>query len=294
VNIPQLKAFVAVVDACSFSGAARALGLSQPAVTMQIQGLEADLGATLLDRGYRNTVPTEAGAALLPHARAILAELGAARAQLDALGDMIGGHLVIAASTTPGQYVLPRLLGRFLGRYPEVGVTLNVLDSAAVSGAVESGAAAVGVAGAQIRGGRAGQEAMGTDEIVVIAAPGHPAVDVSAPEDLAGQRWVMREEGSGTRMVAERALNAAGIVASDLDVVLELGTNEAIVNAVEGGLGIAPVSRWAAERAIELGTLVTVPVAGFPARRPFFLVTPHGSMPRAAQAFAEYLKEELA
>jgi DNA-binding transcriptional LysR family regulator len=262
---------------------------------MQIQALEADLGATLLDRGYRNTVPTEAGAALLPRAVAILADLHAARAELDALGDNVGGHLVIAASTTPGQYVLPGLLGRFLGRYPDVRVTLNVLDSAAVSEAVQgTAAAAVGVSGVEIRDSRTDQQALGTDEIVIIAAPGDPSLDAPSIELLAARRWVMREEGSGTRMVAERALAAAGIVVSDLDVLLELGTNEAIVNAVEGGLGIAPVSRLAADRAMALGTIVTVPVEGFPARRPFFLVTPHGSMPRAAEAFAEYLKEELA
>jgi DNA-binding transcriptional LysR family regulator len=294
VNIPQLKAFVAVVDAGSFSGAARELGLSQPAVTMQIQALEADLGATLLDRGYRNTVPTETGSALLPHACAVLTEIEAARTELEALGDTVGGHLVVAASTTPGQYVLPRVLGRFLGTYPEVRVTLNIVDSVAVSLAVESARAAIGVAGAEIRDSRTSQEPVGTDEIVIIAPPAHPVLHDPTPEILAAQHWVMREEGSGTRMVAERALREARLIASDLDVVLELGTNEAIVNAVEGGLGIAPVSRWAADRAMALGTIVTVPVSGFPARRPFFLVTPHGSMPRAAQAFADYLKEELA
>ena len=149
MNINQLRAFIAVVDHGSFSEAARAMGLSQPAVTMQIQGLESDLGATLLERRYRKVELTEAGRALLPFARRVMAELDEARTEIERLSDTVGGHLELAVSTTPGQYILPRLLGSFLRAYPEVSVSLRVYDSADVVARVESGEAHLGMTGAR-------------------------------------------------------------------------------------------------------------------------------------------------
>ena len=299
MNIVQLKAFVAVADRGSFSAAARELGLSQPAVTMQIQALEADLGVTLLDRRYRSTIPTEAGQALLPKARAILDELRAAREELASMADHVGGHLVIAASTTPGQYVLPRLLGGFLERYPAVGVTLRVSDSANVVMDVAEGDAAVGMTGASNAAGTAAPrvsfEALGTDEILVIAHPDHPMTRRSgmALSELAEERFVVRELGSGTRAVVETALRDGGLEPERLHVALELGTNEAIVSAVEGGLGVGTVSRWAADKALSLGTVAALDVEGFPVSRPFFLVASQRELPVAATAFADYLREAL-
>ncbi|TLM78494.1 MAG: LysR family transcriptional regulator, partial [Actinobacteria bacterium] len=118
MNIVQLRTFVNVIELGSFSEAARAMGISQPAVTMQVQSLEAAVGATLLDRRYRRVDLTEAGKALLPHASVILAQVDAAKEEIAALSGTITGRLTIAASTTPGDYVIPRLLGGFIERFP--------------------------------------------------------------------------------------------------------------------------------------------------------------------------------
>ena len=296
MNINQVRAFIAVVDHGSFSEAARATGLSQPAVTMQIQGLESDLGATLLERRYRKVEMTEAGRALLPFARRVMTELDEARSEIERLSDSVGGHLELAVSTTPGQYILPRLLGSFLRAYPEVSVSLRVYDSADVVARVEAGEAQLGMTGARIPGAKVEYEEMGTDQLLMICAPDDPlAGRAGVPlAEVAEHPFIVRESGSGTRMVLEQALRGGGIDPSELNVVMELGTSEAIVNAVEGGMGVGVVSHWMADKALTLGTVAQVTAPGFPVSRPFYAVSPRGARSRAAAALVDHLRRELA
>jgi len=296
VNISQLVAFVQVVERGSFSAAARELGVSQPAVTMQVQGLESTLGVTLLDRAYRKVELTEAGRALLPHARRVLVDIDSARREIAMLAETVTGRLSVAASTTPGQYLLPRILGRFLTANPEVNILLTVADTADVVEAVLSGRAHLGMVGAAPKGARVEFERLGTDEIVMICPVDHPFAQEKAitAERVAAEPFILREEGSGTRQIAEEALSSAGIEAGDLHVVTELGTGEAIVNAVEGGMGLGMVSSWVAEKALKLGTVATVNTAGFPAVRPLYLVTARTTPTRAASEFVVFLRTQLA
>lgn len=295
MNISQLKTFVAVVDHHSFSEAARVLGISQPAATMHVQSLESDVGAMLFDRGYRKIGLTEAGEALLPYARRILAEVDDAHHAIESMGDVVTGRLTIAASTTPGQYLLPRILGTFLDAYPEVGVTLRVYDSADVVGHVAHGEADLGMTGAEVPGARVQYERLGTDELVLVCSSAHrlaggPPVTFA---DIAGEPFIVREAGSGTRIAAEDVIRRSGVDPADLNVVMELGTNEAIVSAVEGGMGLGIVSVQVAAKALELGTVATVPGAGFPESRPLFLVLPRTTLTRAAVALADHLRGRL-
>jgi len=295
VNIAQLRTFVTVVDHGSFSAAARVMGISQPAVTMQLQALEGDVGATLLDRRYRRIDLTEAGRALLPYARRVLGELDDARDELSALAGTVTGRLTIAASTTPGVYVVPRLLGPFLREYPEVGVTLMVHDTAEVVSAIESGEAQLGIVGATVKGAKADFDEIATDELVCIASPDSDLARTGRVNFLmlAEQPFVMRESGSGTRVVVERLLREHTVDPDDIQVVVELGAGEAIVSAVEGGLGVAILSRRVAEKAIALGTVAEVDVVGLPALRPLYAVVPRTSLTRAASAFLEHLRAAL-
>jgi DNA-binding transcriptional LysR family regulator len=296
VNLTQLKAFLAVVEHRSFSEAARALGLSQPAVTMQVQSLEAEAGATLLDRRYRRVELTEAGQALLPHAEKVLAELDEARFQLEHLSDHVTGRLTIAASTTPGDYVIPRLLGSFLATNPEVGIVLRVHDTSEVVEAVTRGDAHLGMVGAELEGARVVFEQMGADHLLMICHPASPLAartDLVA-SDLVEETFIMRELGSGTRMVTEDALRAGAIDPADLRVLAEFGTSEAIVSAVEGGMGVGVVSEWVAAKALELGTVAQVTARdAFPIERYFYAVKPRGSLTRAAEAFLAHLRGSL-
>lgn len=295
MNLQQLRTFVAVVEHGSFSEAARALGITQPAVTMQIQSLESELGVTLLDRRYRRVDLTEAGTALLPYARRVLEELEEARSEIETMSGRVTGHLEIAASTTPGQYVLPLQLGRFLKQYPEVSVSLRVYDTAEVVERVEQGDAHIGMTGAEVPGARVLQERLGRDDLVMVCPPEHPLANKHGivMEDLVEESFVMREAGSGTRMVAEEEMRRHGVDPQELDVVLELGTNEAVLSAVEGGLGIGVVSTWVADKALKLGTVAQIDVGGFPLRRPLYLVMPRTTPTRAAHALADFLRERL-
>jgi DNA-binding transcriptional LysR family regulator len=295
MNISQLRTFLAVVDHGSFSAAAKDLGISQPAVTMQLQALEADLGVTLLDRRYRRIDLTEAGRLLEPHARRTVSELDGAREELAGLSDDITGDLQIVASTTPGAYVIPRVLGGFLSECPNVRVVITERDTADVVDAVEAGAAQLGVCGAVVKGAKAEFEALATDEIVAICPPDSPwASQAQVPlSELAGADWVAREQGSGTRRVVESALAERGVDPSALRVVAELGAGEAIVSAVEGGLGVAMLSRFVAEKALAAGTVARIDIEGPPFERPFYIVIPKGTPTRAALAFRTHLLASL-
>jgi len=291
MNVSQLRTFVAVVEQGSFSDAAKNLGISQPAVTMQVQALEADAGATLLDRKYRRIDLTEAGAALLPHARRVLEQLDLAKAEIGALSGLVSGRLAIAASTTPGVYMIPRLLGSFLKEFPEVGIAITVHDTTEVVAAVESGSAQIGVTGATVRGARVSFEEVGTDELVVICPSSHRFAGRKGLRlvELAEETWIFREAGSGTRQVAEKVLSQHGLDPQELRVVVELGTGEAIVSAVEGGLGIAIVSRNVAAKALQIGTVDEIQAEGLPASRPIYVVLPKATPTRAAAAFRDHL-----
>lgn len=296
MNVTQLRAFVSVVEYGSFSEAARVMGLSQPAVTMQIQGLESDLGVTLLERHYRRIEMTQAGRALLPYARTVLGEMEAAREEIERLSDQVGGHLRLAASTTPGQYVLPRLLGSFLRTHSDASVSLRVYDSAEVVRLVESGEAHLGMTGAEIPGSRVEFEQMGNDRLVLVCPPDSHLLsrDDLNLGDIAEEPFIVREPGSGTRMIFEDTLRMGGIDPAELRVVIELGTSEAIVSAVEGGMGVGVVSSWMAEKALKLGTIGQVPVPDFPVERPFYSVAPRGQLRRAAEALLDHLRDNLA
>lgn len=295
MNIAQVRTFLAVVEHGSFSAAAKAMSLSQPAVTMQLQSLEADVGATLLDRKYRKVELTEAGLALLPFARKMIEDVEAARQEIARLSESVTGRLRLAASTTPGQYVLPGLLGPFLAENGRVTISLRVMDTSEVVEAVESGEADLGVTGAEIRGAKVAHEQLGVDELVLVCSPVHRFASQTPASlaDVVSEPFVMREEGSGTRLVMEAALSDAGIEPGDIHVITELGTGEAIVNAVEGGLGVAVVSSWVAAKALQLGTVRRIDVPPFPITRPFYVVSPRGTMTRAARAFLEHLKEAI-
>lgn len=295
MNVMQLRAFVTVVENGSFSAAAKELHISQPAVTMQIQALESDIGATLLDRRYRRVDLTEAGRTLLPHARRVLEQIRSAREEIESLSGTVTGRLSIAASTTPGVYIIPRVLGRFISGYPEVGVNVSVHDTTDVIDAVQGGIAHIGLAGSMVPGARVRFERMGTDELVMVARPDHPLTGASQIhiQTLCDEVWVFRETGSGTRREAEKVLVEHGLDPSELRVAVELGSGEAILAAVEGGLGIAIVSRFVAEKSIRLGSVTELDVVGLPHIRPLYAVLPRGTASRAAEAFFRVLGDEL-
>ena len=295
MNIQQLKTFITVIEAGSFSQAARVLGVSQPAVTMQVQNLESDIGDSLLDRRYRRVELTEAGRVLVPYAREMLKEADRARADIAGLSGEVTGSMTIALSTTPGDYIIPRLLGEFLEEYPHVKVSLNVASTDETLEQIEMREADLGMVGARSKSSLVDFHQLGSDELIIIAAPGKASQfkGKKTLADFAECRWVSRSEDSGTQQVIKQLFVQNKVSCEELDVAVRLGTGEAVVSAVEGGLGIAIVSRYVAAKSLALGTLIEVECQDFPALRPFYLVTPKKTLTRAAKAFADFLSAKL-
>jgi len=296
MNIQQLKTFITVVDAGSFSAAARVLGVSQPAVTMQVQNLESDINQSLLDRRYRRIELTEAGRVLVPYAREMLSESEAARAEINALSGEVSGPLHIALSTTPGDYIVPRLLGEFLRECPDVTVRLTVANTNETVEHIEDRDADIGMVGALSKSSSVKFEQMGSDELVLITGPDTPLakhVGGVALKELSSYPWVARSADSGTQQVVKALFAKKSVDYGALHFLVELGTGEAVVNAVEGGLGIAIVSRYVAAKALALRTIVEIECEELPLSRPFYLVTPKRTLTRAASAFVDFLATKL-
>jgi DNA-binding transcriptional LysR family regulator len=268
----QLEAFLAVARERSFGRAARRIHLSQPTLSGHIQELERELGKTLFVRRRRDIALTEAGRVFEPHAARVSGALDDARqavADLDGLG---GGSLVVGASTTPGIYVLPRVVAEFQRRYPRIELALHIANSGAIEQWVRADELDLGVVGGHVLGPGERCVAAGlVDELVLITAARHRWARRGrvSRHDLPGERLLVREPGSATRQVMERALQQAGITMAG---ALELNHTEAIKQYVMAGLGVAFVSGYAVRTEVRARQLAAVRVPGLRIRRHFHVI----------------------
>jgi DNA-binding transcriptional LysR family regulator len=293
----QLAAFCAVVERRSFSQAAEQLGVTQPAVSLQIRSLEKRLGLQLLDRSGRRVEPTEAGQRLYRSAQRLLALEEQLLAELggDAEGELTG-RLEIGASTGPGGTVIPVVLAEFQKLHPGVHVALAVSDTQHVVEQVARREVELGVVGASRRHRGVVFEPFFRDEVVLAVPRGHRFADSSVSlEELKGEPLVLMQEGAGVRQVIEEELRVAGVRLRDLDVRLELGLQESARSAVVGGYGVTFISRSAIEADIAAGTVAVARVEGLEPSREISLVRSAGrAETRVAQAFVEYARSRLA
>ncbi len=285
------------VDRRSFSQAAEQLGVTQPAVSLQIRSLEKRLGLQLLDRSGRRVEPTEAGQRLYRSAQRLLALEEQLLADLgdDAEGEL-AGRLEIGASTGPGGTVLPVVLGEFQRLHPGVHVALAVSDTQHVVEQVARREVELGVVGASRRHRGVVFEPFFRDEVVLAVPRGHRFADrVVTLEELKVEPLVLMQEGAGVRQVIEEELRAAGLRLRDLDVRLELGLQESARSAVVAGYGVTFISRSAIEADLAAGTVAIARVEGLEPSREISLVRSAGrAETRVAQAFVEYARSRLA
>ncbi|MGB9497023.1 MAG: selenium metabolism-associated LysR family transcriptional regulator [Dissulfuribacterales bacterium] len=293
MEIRQLQVFLAVWENRSFSRAAHEVHLTQPTVSGHIQVLEENLGVRLFDRSGREVTPTKAGELLYPFVRQILRlNLQAEREIAKFLGQE-KGSLDLGGSNIPGQYILPGLIGRFKAGRPNIRVMLRISDTAAIAAAVASGELEMGMVGAVVREKGLSFEPCFHDEMVLIVPQGHRLADCgkASIDDLASEPFVLREKGSGTRLAMERALQAAGnLQLSDLQIVAEMGSTEAIRQAVRAGLGCSIVSRLAVRDDLEHGLLHAPVLEGVQLSRKFYLIRHNQrSLSPLALAFRNFL-----
>jgi len=269
----SLEFFLAVFSEQSFSAAARTLSVSQPTVSQRIQGLESALGLELFHRGNGKVEPTTAGSALAVYAERMIALRDEMLGQLGGLVQLAHGTLRIAASTTPGNYVMPPVLQRFGERHQGLRIIMQIGDSERVLELVRDGAVEVGLVGGIVSDDQFCSEAFIDDEIVVITVPGHPLLSVPklSFNDLCDYTWVVREPGSGTRRFSEEMLNHAAL-GRPIRIGMVLDSTEAIKLAVRAGAGIAMVSDRAVENEVALGTLGVARFTDQQLRRRFLLV----------------------
>ncbi len=289
----QLAAFCAVVERKSFSQAAERLGVTQPAVSLQIRSLEERLGQQLLDRSGRRVEPTEAGRRLYRGAQRLLAQ----ERQLleDVAGEAEGplrGQLAIGASTGPGGTVVPVLLCQFAEANPEVTVELSIFDTQTIVDLVARRELELGVVGATPRNRSVAYEPFFRDEVVLVCPPGHRFAGRTVTlDDLRAEPLIVMQEGAGVRQVIEDELRKAGTRLRDLDVRLELGLQESVKSAVEAGHGVTFISRTAVEPELAAGTLAAARVRGLEPSREISLVRAAGRVStRVADAFVEFAR----
>jgi DNA-binding transcriptional LysR family regulator len=292
----QLAAFCAVVERKSFSQAAERLGVTQPAVSLQIRSLEQRLGRQLLDRSGRRVEPTEAGRRLYASAQRVLAAEEHLLEDLDADDEgAITGTLELGASTGPGGTVVPLLLCEFQEQHPDMGVRLTVSDTQTVVDRVAARELELGIVGAGRRHRGVAFEPFFSDEVVLACPADHRIAGKTVSlDDLKGKKLIVMQDGAGVRQVIEDELRKAGMRLRDLDVRLELGLQESVRSAVVAGHGIAFISRLAIEADLAAGRIATARVRGLDPVREIFLARATGrSETRAARAFVAFAQGRL-
>ena len=290
----QLAAFCAVVDRKSFSLAAEELGVTQPAVSLQIRSLEKRLGERLIDRSGRRVEPTEAGVRLYRSAQRILS-LEQQLLEEVAGGDELRGRLEIGCSTGPGATVLPLLLCEFQAENPGVAISLSVNDTLHVIDLVAERRLELGVVGAAPRHRAVTFEPFFQDEIVLAVPPGHRLAGKRVKlEELRAEALILMQEGAGVRQMVEDELRSAGLRLRDLDVKLELGLQESVKAAVAAGHGVTFISRSSIEPELASGSLAAATVEGLTPTREISLVRSTGRTPsRVGEAFVAFARERL-
>ncbi|ASS76305.1 LysR family transcriptional regulator [Tumebacillus algifaecis] len=282
----HLQVFATVAEKKSFSRAAEALRLTQPAISQQIHTLEEYYGTKLFERTSKRVELTTAGETLLPYAKQILDLAALSKGALDDLMGRVTGKLTIGATFTIGEYILPQVLAEYTQRFPEVELNLLIANTEEIGELMLDYRIDVGVVEGRLQHRHLTLTPYLDDEVVLLAPPSHPlgsAENIQAG-DLEGQAFILREEGSGTRAVAEEFLQKIGVVPRK---VITIGSTQGIKEAVEAGMGLAILSKWCVRREMKFGSLVRLKLESFHYSRHLSLLERAGRFQsRAASEFA--------
>lgn len=291
LTLHQLRTFRAVAEQLSFSAAAHELSISQPSVSYQVKELEAVLGLPLIDRLGKRVRLTEAGEVLYEYARRTLTLLDEVALVMEQMRGIERGTLRVGASATVGIYVIPLALGAYKKVHPNLALSLEIGSREVLQERLKRGVLDLAVLSLPIADPNLESTPFMDDELVLVVPAGHPLADRRdlTLRDFAGESFLMREPGSGTRAAVEIAARRAGV---NLQVGMELGSNGAIKHAVEAGLGVAVLSSHAIELERKGGGLVVVDIDGFPILRPWSIVhLRRRQLPAAVAQFIEFLRE---
>lgn len=291
----RLQVFHAVAKQMSFTKAAEVLFMTQPAVTFQIKQLEEHYNTRLFERGHGRISLTPAGDVVLKYAEKILGMSQELETRVREMTGRLSGPLLIGASTTIAEFLLPPVLGEFKGQHPEVHAKLTVGNSEAIENRVAEHTLDLGLIEAPSHLPALLTEVCCEDELQVIVKPSHPLAKLKfvTPKQAVAHPYVTREPGSGTREFTDLYLRKAGIQPSELDVVMELGSPEALKGVVGTGLGFAIMSRMTVERERKLGELVAVPLQPKLIRTLSLVYPKERFRSKLVNTFVSFTKEKL-
>lgn len=293
LNYHQLHIFYTVAERGSFSAAAQALHMTQPAVTMQIQSLEDYFGSKLLVRSTKRIELTEAGQTLFPFARRSLELMRETETAMSRFTSMLEGRLQLGASLTIGEYVLPRILGPFGKKYPDISIALKVMNTTQIIEDIVGHQLNFGLVEAPVHHPDLVSEPVMEDELKLIVPAGHPLSYKERVQlnEVLTFPFVLREKGSGTRQVMEAELERLGIKPERLDTVMELGSTGAVKSAVEAGLGLTIISPSSIKHEQALGLLKAVDIEDAEFKRQFYSIHLKSTLlPVSAVTFLRFLK----
>lgn len=289
----KLKVFCAVAETKSFSKASEIIHLTQPAVSLQIQALEELYETKLFDRSSTTITLTPAGEILYRYAKEILSLYASAAREIGELTGLVKGSISLGASTTIGNHVLPTVLAEFRQNYPKIRVRLFVGNTRRIIELLNASTVDLGIVEGDVTRQKLKVERLLQDELVVIVSPQHPWAkkkEVSIFE-VTKEPFIMREEGSGTRQIIEKYLSRHGLGINDLKITMMLGSTEGIKEAVESGIGISIISRWAARKENRYGALKLLSIKEERLYRDFSLISPKNAiMSHAVSEFLDYVK----
>src|SRR5579884_1373930 len=294
MDLAQLRLFAVVARRSSLTAAGEELGLSQPTVSRAVQRLERELGARLLHRRGRSVALTPAGHRFLLWAESTLERYRSMREELAGPAEGLSGRLWIAASTTPGEFLVPGLVSSFTAVYRAVEAEVAIADSEEVRRRLSAGASEVGFVGSASEDERYRHEVIGEDEVVLVVPAGHRLAGRGRVglRELDGERFVAREAGSGTRATFEAALARRGLPPPRFEVAMTLGSTEAVLSAVQDGCGLGLVSSLALLRRAP-GRIAVVRIRELPLRRRLYLVTERGrALTPAAAGFVDWVRRQ--
>lgn len=294
LNFHQLHIFFTVAEKGSFSHAAGALHMTQPAVTMQVQSLEDYLGVKLFHRSTKRIELSEAGKALFPYAKRCIELVRETEQAMSRFTTMVGGRLQLGASLTIGEYVLPRLLGPFNKEYPNISVSMKVMNTTQIMEEILNHQLTFGLVEAPVHHPDFHVEPVLSDELKLIVPAGHPLAEMETVtlEDVLQYPFVLRESGSGTRRVMEEELGRRGVNATPMKIVMELGSTGAVKSAVENGLGISILSQSSVKHEVKLGLVKIKEIKGIAFTRSFYSIYLNTTLlPISAVSFLNFLRE---
>jgi DNA-binding transcriptional LysR family regulator len=294
-RIDELITFCKIVDQKSFSRAAEQVGISQPAVSLQVKAMEEDYGVQLLHRDGMDILPTEQGKIVYEFAQQIIRLYERSQQEVRSLSSVVIGRLDIGASTGPGENVVPLLLGRFKNQYPEVSIALRVADSQDIINGIFNHRLELGFVGTYRRDRYLAFEPFLHDQLIVVTYPEHPWVNRSSVsfQELIQTPLILQQQGSGATTVLQDALSEQGISWRDLNIVMELGLQESTKAAVAAGFGVTIISKLGAKDELERGSLVEIHVEDLELRRDIY-VCYNRSLPLSnlATTFLEFAKQD--